>query len=233
MFGKLTTAWNERQKTRSEKKQAILATAHTAAVAQARQQVLNEWTSERDQAQSLVAFAESVGSGPTSSGFIAHAGEALVGAINNCSLVELRNVGGHYTGTSQGISIPIGSLSGRSVRYRVGAQKGHFVAGTPTPTAIDQGTFFISDQRLVFTGATMSKECRFDKLLSLNHSADGTLTIAVSNRQKNTVIHYGPAIISVVDFYLDLALARFHGRNDEFVANLQSAVSEIEARRPA
>ncbi len=44
---------------------------------------------------------------------------------------SLRTVGvlGHYQGHSQGVSIPVANFGGRSIRYRVGVNKGHFVPG--------------------------------------------------------------------------------------------------------
>jgi hypothetical protein len=88
------------------------------------------------------------------------------------ALIEDRVRGGHYEGRSQGVSIPIGSIGGHAVRYHVGANKGHYVQGAPTPTAIDQGTVLITNKRVVFEGAKQTRECLFTKLIGFQH--DGT-----------------------------------------------------------
>ena len=201
--------------------------------ANAFRQKMADWQTEYDAAQGLVKTATSLTPGTTTSDLVLKSDEALIGWINGASLIEIRSTGGHYVGGSTGVSIPIGSIGGRSVRYRVGRTSGHYEAGTPSPTAVDVGRFYISDQRMVFVGAKSSKECRYDKLVSLHHSNDdGELAIAVSNRQKNTVVHYGPKLGAIVDFWIDLALARFHGQADEFVAKLQANVDELAAQKP-
>ncbi len=92
------------------------------------------------------------------------------------------------------------------MRYRVGATRGHYVQGTPHPTAIDTGTVFVTNHRVIFQGANQTRECTFDKLLGVQHSdEDGITVLSVSNRQKPTTIHYGPRIAGWFDFRLDLA----------------------------
>ena len=89
---------------------------------------------------------------------------------------------------------PIATIGGRPVRYRVGASKGHFVQGTPSPTAIDTGTTYVTDQRVVFRGGKQTRECAFAKLVGYDHTDDGSTVLSVSNRQTPTVIHYGRAV---------------------------------------
>ena len=36
----------------------------------------------------------------------------------------------------------------------------------------------------------------------------------------------------MVDFYIDLALARFHGQGETFVQHLVAQVASIDARKP-
>jgi hypothetical protein len=121
-------------------------------------------------------------------------GETLFCKVTNVSLVEERRGKGHYQGGSTGFSIPVGSVGGRSVRYRIGASRGHYVQGAPSPTAIDTGTMFVTNQRVVFRGTKQTRECAFAKLIGFQHSVDGSTTFSVSNRQKPTTIHYGPSI---------------------------------------
>lgn len=62
---------------------------------------------------------------------------------------EPRRNAGHYEGKSSGISIPVASIGGRSVRYRVGASRGHYVQGAPVPTPVDTGTVYITNKRVI------------------------------------------------------------------------------------
>jgi hypothetical protein len=192
----------------------------------------SNWQAEHDEAQHLVELATTLGAGTNNTELILQKDEALIGSVQNASLIVEREVGAHFVGGAQGVSIPIGSIGGRSVRYRVGGMRGHRVAGVPTPTAIDVGEFFVTDQRLIFEGAKSSKECRLDKLISVHHVEPGEITIAVSNREKPTTIYYGPRVAAMVDFYIDLALARFHGQGDAFVQHLVAQVASIDARKP-
>jgi hypothetical protein len=200
--------------------------------ARAAQQAQGNWQVERDEAQHLVDLATAMGAGTNETELILQTDETLIGSVRNASLSEEREIGAHFVGGSQGVSIPIGSIGGRSVRYRVGGMRGHRVAGVPTPTAIDVGEFFVTDQRLIFEGAKSSKECKLDKLISAHHVESGEITIAVSNRETPTTVYYGPRVAAMVDFYIDLALARFHGQGKTFVQQLVAQVDAIDARKP-
>jgi hypothetical protein len=127
----------------------------------------------------------------------------------------------------------VGSIGGRSVRYRVGTTQGHYVQGAPTPTAVDTGTVYITNQRVIFQGAKQTRECAFAKLIGFQHSDDeGSTTFSVSNRQKATTIHYGPKLSGSFDFRLDLALAHFRGTVGNLVRQLQMEVDQLDAGRP-
>jgi len=196
-------------------------------------QARNNWRAEHDEAEHLVELATALGIGTNDTELILQKDETLIGRVQNASLIEEREVGAHFVGGSQGVSIPIGSIGGRSVRYRVGGMRGHRVAGVPTPTAIDVGELFVTDQRLIFEGAKSSKECRLDKLISVHHVEPGEIAVAVSNREKPTTIYYGPRVAAMVDFYINLALARFHGQGEAFVKQLVAQVAAIDARKPS
>jgi hypothetical protein len=213
-------------------KAAKAATVAEQQKTRAAQQTLQDWQAEHDEAQHLVELATTLGAGTNSTELILQKDETLIGSVRNASLIEEREVGAHFVGGAQGVSIPIGSIGGRSVRYRVGGMRGHRVAGVETPTAIDIGVFFVTDQRLIFEGAKSSKECRLDKLISVHHVEPGEITIAVSNREKPTTVYYGPRVAAMVDFYINLALARFHGQGDAFVQQLVAQVAAIDARKP-
>jgi len=62
--------------------------------------------------------------------------------------------------------------------------RGHYVSGAPTPTAIDNGTVYVTNQRVIFQGSKQTRECKFAKLLGVQHDdVEGSTTLSVSNRQ--------------------------------------------------
>ncbi|MGA8922075.1 MAG: hypothetical protein WB682_02940, partial [Candidatus Dormiibacterota bacterium] len=153
--------------------------------------------------------------------------------VTGAALVEERRGPTQWRGGSHGVSFPIGSIGGRSIRYRVGATRGHIVQGTPSPTAIDSGTIFVTNQRVVFEGANQTRECLFAKLIGFQHDdAEGFTTFSVSNRQKPMIVHYGPQLSGAFDFRLDLALAHFRGTVADFVTQLQQGLAQLDAERP-
>lgn len=70
-------------------------------------------------------------------GLMLKPGELLLGLISNVGLIKLRRDAGHWQGASHGFSIPIGSIKGRSLRYRIGDTHGHFVRRDSHPSAVD------------------------------------------------------------------------------------------------
>ena len=206
--------------------------AHAESVAQKHHdEALAKWQAERDQVASLLATAS--GPGSEADGLVLHRGESCFGILQSCSLVEERRGAGHYAGASTGVSIPIGSLGGHSVRYRVGANRGHYVQGAPTPTAIATGTAYFTNQRIVFMSATQTRECAFSKLVGISRDDEaGSMTISVSNRTHPTVLSYGSGVASWVDFRVDVALANFRGDIDHLVSQLTEQLAAIDAAKP-
>lgn len=200
--------------------------------AKQQQSALASWQQLRDGYAHLLEVAQGF-DGASTDEIMLKGGEALFYKVTSCALVEERRGPGHYQGGSTGVSIPIGSLGGRSVRYRVGANRGHFVQGAPVPTAIDTGTVFITNQRVVFAGNKQTRECLFAKTIGIAHDdAAGETTISVSNRQKPTVIHYGSALSGDFDFRLQLALSHFKGTVPDLVTQMRQHLAEIDAQRP-
>jgi hypothetical protein len=193
------------------------------AVEQQRQQHLTEL-------RSLLAVAQ--GHSSPMSSLMLKDGEVGVAQISNVGLIEERHTPGHYSGGSQGVSIPIGSIGGRSVRYHVGATRGHYVQGTPINTAVDHGMLSITDQRIVYQGAKKNVECLYSKLLGIQH-VPGGLVISVSNRQKTTTLNFGTALDNWVDTRLRLAMALFHHDVESTIADLQSQITAFEAAAPS
>ena len=192
-----------------------------------------DWQARHDACAAMLDTARTF-TGTTSDGLILRSGEALFLQVSDTALIEERKGRGTYVGHSQGVSVPVARIGGRPIRYRVGASKGHYVQGEPSPTAIDTGTTYITSQRVVFRGASQTRECAFAKLLGFDHDdGTGTTTFSVSNRTKPTTIHYGPACAATVDFRLDLALAHFRGTVDTLIAGLESDLAAVDAARPS
>ena len=200
--------------------------------AEQQQSALTAWQEQRDGYAHLLDVAQHF-SGAATDEIMLKPGEALFYKVTGTGLIEDRAGKGHYQGGSTGVSIPIGTVHGRSVRYRVGVNRGHYVAAARGPTAIDSGTTYITNQRVVFQGAKQTRECLFAKLIGASRDdGAGETTLSVSNRQKPTTIHYGPAISGNFGFRLELALAHFKGTVAELVAQMQARLGEIEAARP-
>jgi len=202
------------------------------AAAKAVQVAAASWQQEHDNLSSLLASAQSEGSAPD--GLALHRGESCFGTLTSCSLVEERRGQGHYVGGNAGVSIPIGKIGGRSIRYRVGATRGHYTQGTPSPTAIATGTLYITNQRFVFLSTTQTRECRFDHVVGIQRNDDdGSMTISISNRQHPVVFSYGSSVASWVDFHVELGMSHYRGDTADLVTQLQQELSALEAKKPA
>ncbi len=188
------------------------------------------WSDEVAELQTLLALVDATGT-IESSDVILRGDERLLGHITNVGLIGQVRGPGHYQGGSQGISIPVGSLGGRSVRYRVGATRGHYVQGATSPAAVDHGSVSITTQRVIYQGAAKTAECPFAKVLGIQH-APGEITISVSNRQKPTVLYFGPELDDWVSNRLNLALAIYAGRSDQERAELRSRLDALLKSKP-
>jgi hypothetical protein len=189
------------------------------------------WQEERNACAERLALAKSY-HGEQSTQIILKRGEAVYAAISGASLIEDRRGAGQWRGRSSGFSFPIASVGGRSIRYRTGSTRGHYVQGAPIPTAIDVGTLYVTNQRAVFQGAKQTRECRFDKLVGYQHTPDGSTIFSVSNRQRPTQVHYGIDLSGWFDFRLDLALAQYQDSVSGLVQQLESDLAAVDAARP-
>lgn len=195
--------------------------------ARQRQEAFDSWQAQRDECADLLQTAQTF-HGTDAPELMLSAGEAVFLSVTGASLIEERRGAGHYEGRSRGVSIPVGF----GVRYRTGESRGHYVQGTPTSTAIDTGTAYITNKRVIFRGAKQTRECAFAKLIGFQHYNDGFTTFSVSNRQKPTTIHYGPSLSGSFGFRLDMALADYKGTVSSLVHQLQSELARIDADRP-
>ncbi len=190
------------------------------------------WESHVAEYRTLVDLASTF-SGDTTSQLILEQGETVFFTVEDAELVEERRGPGSWHGRSQGVSIPIGSIGGRSVRYRVGASKGHFVQGEEQPTVIDRGTLYITSSRVVFQGGKQTRQCDLGKLVAVHHDpSGGILTMSVSNRQTPMVIRCGSSLSEALKFRLDLAIAHHNRTMPAFVDALRSDLNALEADPP-
>jgi uncharacterized Zn finger protein (UPF0148 family) len=161
-----------------------------------------------------------------------HQGERGVVTIESAGLVEQRRGQGTYVGASQGVSIPIGKIGNRPIRYRVGASRGHYVQGALEPTVTDKGSLVITNQRIVYLGVNKTIECAFAKLIAINHS-NGLFSISVSNRQKPTNVFVGPSVEPQVLNYLEVALAVFRGDEADLLKQFEAQLAELKSSEPS
>jgi hypothetical protein len=119
------------------------------------------------------------------------------------------------------------------LRFRVGASRGHYARAAPVATAIDTGTVFITNQRVIFQGTKQTRECLFAKLIGYQNLPDGSTVLSVSNRQKPPVIHYGTKIAEWFDFRLELALAHYRGTVASLLDQLHQQQEQLVQARPA
>jgi hypothetical protein len=214
-----------------EKRAQKHAAAEAAAAEIAKRAQEAERTAQIAELQALVSIAQGESS-PMVDALLMKKGEIGVAQIGRAGLIEEVKGAGHWSGSSQGVSIPIGKIAGRSVRYRVGATKGHYVQGVPVATAVDVGTLSITNQRIVYQGSKKSVECLFSKLLGIQH-APGGITLSVSNRQKTTTVQFGAALDDWLSNRLSIALAMFNDEVGEAVTQLESQIKELEAQTSA
>jgi hypothetical protein len=194
-------------------------------------EALATWQEQRDTTSALLDLAQNY-PGEGAEGIVLKHDEAVFASVSGAALVEDRRGPGQWQGRSSGVSFPIGSIGGRSIRYHVGGTRGHYVQGAAVPTAIDVGNVFVTNQRVVFQGPKQTRECRFDKLIGFQHTPDGSTIFSVSNRQKPVTIHYGTEIAGWFDFRLDLALAHYRGDVTSLVAQVRQDLATIDAVRP-
>ena len=191
---------------------------------------LKGWQDQVANLNSCIELAKSF-NGEDSADIMLKKGETLFFKVTNASLIGLRQGPGHYQGGSTGVSLPIGHIGHSAIRYRVGASRGTYVQGTPYETPIDTGTVYITDQRVIFEGSKQTRECRFDKLLGINHG-DGSTTISVTNRQTPTTIHYGADLEAAFSFRLSLALAHYKGEVSTLISQLEDTLSQTQNTKP-
>ena len=189
------------------------------------------WSAQIELSRALLDQARNYKGIGTSDSLVLKAGEALYLEIPG-ALIEDRVGQTNFVSGHQGVSIPLFNLNGHAVRYNVGATRGHIERPAPTPTIIDTGIVAITNQRIVFIGAKQTRECLFTKLVSIQHPRSDMAVIAVSNRQKPTVLKFSTSTPERLQFIFLLATAEFQGTRDALVESAASDVANQEKLEP-
>jgi len=191
-----------------------------------------EWQDALDALTEVIELARSGEGASTSTDLALHEGEHLLLQVASSSLIEDRRGPARWQGGSQGISFPIGSIGGRSVRYRVGKTRGHSIQGEPVATAIDLGDLYVTNERAVFRGAKQTRVAPRSKLVSAHTEADGTVRLATSNREMVTVVRTGGEIAWIVDTRIQLGIAEYQRTVDHFLETMQTELETVRAVEP-
>jgi hypothetical protein len=111
--------------------------------------------------------------------------EVVVARVGQTMLREFRSSGSTSSGGFGGVSLPVFG----NVRANVGGYSGKSRRNPEESTPIDVGVSTFTNQRIVFAGDNVVREFDLDKLVNLEAGDNGiTLTIAVSNRDKASVL---------------------------------------------
>ncbi|MEY4901623.1 MAG: hypothetical protein RLZZ190_350 [Actinomycetota bacterium] len=104
-------------------------------------------------------------------------------------LHETGRTPGRYVGSSQGFSVPLFA----GIRYRVGAQRGTFIAGDEVQVPKENGQVLLTSERLLFNGQMNTKEWAFAKWNgAATNNDESDYIFHVSNREKTSGIEFGP-----------------------------------------
>ena len=194
-------------------------------------EALAAWQHERDEQAAALSLAQTF-HGQAGDGLLLKPGEAEFARITDVGLVEERRGAGSWQGHSSGVSIPVGSLGGRSVRYRVGATAATTCRARRTPRRSAPARCSSRTSGSSSRGSARPASAAFAKLLGYESSDDGSTTFSVSNRQKPVTIHYGSKLNGWVRLRLDLAVAQARDQVPALVERLQQGLAAIDAARP-
>jgi len=142
---------------------------------------------------------------------------------------EAGRTAGQYVGSSQGFSIPV--VAG--IRYRVGAQRGTFIAGEEIQVYKDTGQVYLTTDRLVFNGLTNTAEWKFDKWIGAGASPDGgDFIFHVSNRKKSSGILFDKDVGEEFNRFLAFALIHVNDGLDRVMKEIKGLEERIPTEEP-
>lgn len=185
------------------------------------------WQKDFSEAEERLSFIQNFDGQASDGSLLLQAGEKLLFQIP-VGLIEERAGQSRYVGGHAGISVPIGSIGGHSIRYSIGSSRGHIERSAPVETEVDRGLLSVTSKRIIFVGSKQTREADFKKIVGINHPYLNRIVISTSNRQKATVLSYDPQFTKVFRLMILIAQADFLGSRDEL---LQSAVNDINELR--
>lgn len=189
------------------------------------------WQKEYSEAEERLNFIQTFEGQDTDEGLLLQSGEKLLFQIP-VGLIEERAGQTRYVGGHSGISVPIGSIGGHSIRYSVGSSRGHIERSAPVETEVDRGLLSVTNTRVLFVGAKQTREADFKKIIGINHPYSNRIVISSSNRQKATVLSYDPKFTKVLRLMILIAQADFLGNRDELLKAAVNDINEIRSEEP-
>jgi Short C-terminal domain len=118
-----------------------------------------------------------------------------------------------WQGGSRGISVPVGHIGHSSIRYRVGATRGHSaVVGTRTIPA-DSGTLYVTAARLLFKGMHTTVDAPFARLAGIDPYRDA-IGIHLTTRQSVPLLAMDEHDVTIVLAVLGAAVERHREATD-------------------
>lgn len=189
------------------------------------------WKKELAEAEDSLSFIENLKDQPSDGSLLMQPGENLLLQIP-AGLIEERAGQSRYVGGHSGISVPIGSIGGHSIRYSVGSSRGHIERGAPVETEIDRGIFSITNKRLIFVGGKQTRDSEFKKIIGINHPYKNRVVISSTGREKATVLSFDPEFTKVLRLMILIAKADFQGKRGELIQAAQNDINEIKTEEP-
>ncbi|MDA8026441.1 MAG: hypothetical protein M0T78_07885 [Actinomycetota bacterium] len=192
--------------------------------------VVDAWNHQHEELQKALNLIKQ-GGDFTNNTLNLQKGEGVYIQVHNVSLLGDVKSAGHYVSGHQGISIPIGSLGGRSVRYNVGRSKGHYEAGATHEAGVDTGQFYITNTRIIFVGTKKTTVIPISTVISAN-VASGAVTVSSSKLTKTLRVWIGSELEEWVSEWIKLALAVNSEGKDKVAEDLTNQIVELEAAKP-
>lgn len=189
------------------------------------------WQKEYSEAEERLSFIQNFEGEATDDNLLLQSGERLLFQIP-VGLIEERAGQSRYVGGHAGISIPIGSIGGHSIRYSVGSSRGHIERSAPVETEIDRGLLSVTNTRIIFVGSKQTREADFKKILGINYPFSNRIVISSSNRQKATVLSFDPQFNKAFRLMILIAQADFLGNRDELLKSAVNDINEIRSEEP-
>ena len=189
-----------------------------------------EWREDVATLAKLRAAFEGVKSGEDSEShnMVTKAGEIVIWSGEG-QFHEAGRTAGRYEGSSSGFSIPV--VAG--IRYRVGAQRGTFIAGDEIQVYKDMGKVYLTTNRIVFNGSTNTAEWKFDKWIGAGASPDGgDFIFHVSNRKKSSGILFEKDVGEEFNRFLAFALIHVSDGLERVMKEIAGLEKRIPTEEP-